>query len=68
MATIESIWDGDVEFLREQAEKDEVVLTDDLEEEFGLEVWDLWNTGLDKEQARAVAYARVIKGDLEEFV
>lgn len=67
MASIESIWDEDLVFLRDQADKDEVVLDDELEEEFGLEVWTLWNQGLDKEQARQVAYSRVIKGELEEL-
>ena len=64
----DSLWDDDITFLRNKAEKDDIVLTDDLEEEFGLEVWGLWNEGLDKEQARAIAYSRVINGELEELV
>jgi hypothetical protein len=63
MTTNDSVWDEDISYLRELSEKNDIVLTDEMEDDYGYEVWALWNEGLTKEQARIEAYKRVIVGD-----
>jgi hypothetical protein len=59
MNTILESWEDDINYVQKVSKEDSLNITEELEEEFCQQVWELWQIGVSKELARILSYNRI---------